>query len=75
MVALIAHQLGKMGRVTEEELARAKNSLKASIWMNLESRPVVMEDLARQILMSGRVFSGPELCDLVDRVTAADIQR
>lgn len=75
MLRMIADQFRKMDQVTEEELKRAKNALKSSIWMNLESRAVVLEDLGRQLLMSGKVLSGQELCDKVDQTTPQDIQK
>lgn len=40
-------------RVRREELARAKVQLKSQLLMNLEMRPVIFEDLARQILVHG----------------------
>lgn len=75
MLKLLADQFKKLGTVTQEELSRAKNALKSSIWMNLESRAVVLEDIGRQLLMSGKILSGNELCAKVDTVTAADIER
>ena len=32
------------------ELSRAKNQLKSSLLMNLESRPILFEDIGRQVL-------------------------
>lgn len=37
-----------MKGATSEELLRAKNSLKSSIYMNLECRGIVMEDIGRR---------------------------
>lgn len=39
--------------VTKEELERAKRAAMASVYMNLESRAVVAEDIGRQILTYG----------------------
>ena len=39
--------------VTSEELERAKRAAIASVYMNLESRAVVAEDIGRQILTYG----------------------
>ena len=39
--------------VTNEELERAKRAAIASVYMNLESRAVVAEDIGRQILTYG----------------------
>eukprot|EP00922_Rhytidocystis_sp_ex-Travisia-forbesii_P009874 GHVS01014438.1.p1 GENE.GHVS01014438.1~~GHVS01014438.1.p1 ORF type:complete len:551 (+),score=81.78 GHVS01014438.1:67-1719(+) len=75
MVRVMAEELSKMSTVTADELGRAKASLKASIWMNLECRPIVMEDVARQLLMSDQMVGGHQFCALVDAVTEADIKR
>lgn len=37
----------------KQELARAKTQLKSQLMMNLEVRPVMFEDLARQVLGHG----------------------
>ena len=39
--------------MTSEELERAKRAAIASVYMNLESRAVVAEDIGRQILTYG----------------------
>ncbi|KAL5999991.1 hypothetical protein ACLOJK_034668 [Asimina triloba] len=41
------------GQVTELELQRAKNATKSAVFMNLESRLIVTEDIGRQILTYG----------------------
>lgn len=71
----MAEQFARMSSVTNEELSRAKNSLKSSIYMNLECRGIVMEDVGRQLLMSNRVISPQEFCASIDAVTEADIKR
>lgn len=38
---------------SDEEVERAKNQLSASIFMNLESRTVLYDDIGRQILAYG----------------------
>jgi mitochondrial-processing peptidase subunit alpha len=35
------------GNISDSELARAKTQLKSMLLMNLESRPVIFEDVAR----------------------------
>lgn len=75
MLRLIADQFSKLSTVTDEEMRRAKNALKSSILMNLESRAVVLEDIGRQLLMSGKIMGGEELCARVDQVTPKDIER
>lgn len=75
MVKVACDSILGMPKVTKEELKRAKNSLKSSIWMNLECRQVVMEDIARQLLMSGCVLSGHDFCNAIDNVTEEQIQK
>ncbi|KAF8817879.1 putative peptidase M16, alpha subunit [Cardiosporidium cionae] len=75
MVRVIAEELKEMKSVTKLELNRAKNALKSSIWMNLESSPVIMEDIARQLIMSGNIRSGEDFCMAIDAVTESDIRR
>ena len=39
-----------------EETSRAKNQLKSSVFMNLESAAVLTEDLGRQSIVFGKVL-------------------
>jgi processing peptidase subunit alpha len=57
-----------------EETTRAKNQLKSSVFMNLESSAVLMEDLGRQTLVYGKREDPTELCKRIDAVTAAQVQ-
>ena len=59
----------------EVELQRAKNALKSSVFMNLETNSVAMDDLGRQVLMSDRVASGEDFARIIDEVQAADLRR
>ncbi|RHY92792.1 hypothetical protein DYB37_002990 [Aphanomyces astaci] len=61
--------------VDSTELSRAKNQLKSSVLMNLESRMILYEDIGRQLLTYGIRESPESICDKVDAVTAADVQR
>merc|ERR1712192_101174 len=47
---LVRELVAITGRISEEELNRAKTQLKSMLLMNLESRPVIFEDCARQVL-------------------------
>mmetsp|Transcript_8331 Transcript_8331/g.10012 ORF Transcript_8331/g.10012 Transcript_8331/m.10012 type:complete len:481 (-) Transcript_8331:131-1573(-) len=58
-----------------EETLRAKNQLKSSMLMKLESRQVLFEDIGRQILTYGKRESPAELCARVDQVTPEGIQK
>ena len=61
------------GGVTDVELERAKNCAIASIWMNLESKPIVCEDIGRQLLTYGKRTGGAEFAAEIAAVTKADI--
>jgi len=39
--------------ISEDELLRAKTQLQSMLLMNLESRPIVFEDVGRQVLANG----------------------
>ncbi|KAI7813031.1 mitochondrial-processing peptidase subunit alpha [Triplophysa rosa] len=76
MVEIITREFIQMnGTAGEMELERAKTQLKSMLMMNLESRPVVFEDVGRQVLATGRRKLPHELCDLISNVTASDIKR
>lgn len=63
------------GSVTSAELARAKNQLKSSLVMALESRLVEVEDLGRQVLVHGHKISVTEMCQAIDRVDLPTLHR
>ena len=48
------NKLTQSGMVRDDELARAKKQLTSMLLMNLESRPVIFEDVARQVLAQVR---------------------
>lgn len=59
--------------VTSIELSRAKNMLKSSMMMQLESRLVQCEDIARQQVTYGKRDSPSMICAKIDAVTAEDV--
>lgn len=61
--------------VPEEELRRAKDHLKGSIALSLESTSSRMSNLARQELFFGRFFDIDEMVQCVENVTAHDVQQ
>lgn len=63
------------GSVTAAELDRAKNQLKSSLMMALESRLVEVEDLGRQVLVHGHKISVQEMCAAIDRVDLPTLHR
>lgn len=52
---------------TQMELERAKTQLKSMLMMNLESRPVIFEDVGRQVLSTGKRKLPHELCELISK--------
>ncbi|XP_069097706.1 mitochondrial-processing peptidase subunit alpha [Pleurodeles waltl] len=76
MVEIITREFTLMaGAVGEVELERAKTQLKSMLMMNLESRPVIFEDVGRQVLATGGRKLPDELCNLISLVTSNDIAR
>ncbi len=61
--------------VTAEELRRAKDHLKGSFVLGLESTTSRMGNLARQELYFKRFFTIDEMLDSVERVTAPEVQK
>ena len=61
--------------VPAEELRRAKDNLKGSLMLGLESTGARMSNLARQQIYFGRSIGMNELLEKVERVTAEDVQR
>lgn len=62
-----------VSKLTKMELERAKNALKSSIHMNLEMRAVMMEDMGRQMVLSGKVGTAQEFTRMVDAITKEDL--
>ena len=62
-------------RVGDEELRRAKDHLKGSLMLSLESTSSRMSNLARQEMYFGQFFTLDELVESIETVTADDVQR
>jgi len=77
VIKLSVEEFEKLKResVTEAELQRAKDQLKVSIMLSLESTSARMSNLARQEIFFGRQFTLDEILERIDRVTMADVQR
>ncbi|KAK9477558.1 Metalloenzyme, LuxS/M16 peptidase-like protein [Lipomyces japonicus] len=78
--AIIASQLAYCtsnfsGGLTEIEVKRAKNQLRSSLLMNLESKMVELEDLGRQVQVAGKKVPVSEMCEKIDQLTLKDIRR
>lgn len=76
LIQLLIDQLVKLEfeLVSPEELDRAKNMLKSSVMMQLESRLVLCEDIARQFVTFGKREHPQEVCRKIMAVTAEDIR-
>jgi predicted Zn-dependent peptidase len=61
--------------VPESEIQRAKDQLKVSIMLSLESTSARMSNIARQEIFFGRQFTLDEILNRIDAVTASDVQR
>jgi predicted Zn-dependent peptidase len=65
----------KQEPVSAEELRRAKDHLKGSLMLSLESTSSRMSNLARQEMYFGKFFTLDELVESIESVTADDVQR
>jgi predicted Zn-dependent peptidase len=65
----------KQDGVSAEELRRAKDHLKGSLMLSLESTSSRMSNLARQEMYFGRFFTLDELVESIEQVGAGDVQR
>jgi len=77
MVNVMSEQLISVAQspASSEELMRAKNQLKSSIHMKLESRQTIFEDMGRQLLTYGHYEGPTELCARIDGVTAEGVMK
>lgn len=58
-----------------QEVNRAKNQLRSSLLMNLESRMVELEDLGRQVQAHGRKVGVTEMCERIEKLTVEDLRQ
>lgn len=81
MLEVMCRELKSLGDETgyaalkEGEVQRAKNQLRSSLLMNLESRMVELEDLGRQVQVHGRKVGVKEMCAKIEAVTVQDLRR
>lgn len=61
--------------LSHAEVNRAKNQLRSSLLMNLESRMVELEDLGRQVQVHGRKIPVQEMCRKIESITVQDLRR
>jgi predicted Zn-dependent peptidase len=76
VVQLILKEFGKLREnlVSFQELKRAKEYVKGSVLLSLESSSSRMTHLAQQLIYYGRFYKLEEILDAVDHVTARDIR-
>jgi predicted Zn-dependent peptidase len=76
VVDLVIEELRNLKRnpVDAEELRRAKDHLKGSLMLSLESTSSRMSNLARQELHFGKYFSLDEMIHSIEQVTAEQVQ-
>ena len=76
LVEVLSEQLkGMGGELSDEEFERAKKMTKSSVLMNLESKPIILEDMGKQVLCYGKRLTGAEVCAQIDAVKKADVQK
>jgi predicted Zn-dependent peptidase len=61
--------------VPEEELRRAKDHLKGSLALSLESTSSRMSNLSRQELFFGRFYTVDQMVESIEKITAEEIQQ
>ncbi|KAK0621201.1 mitochondrial processing peptidase alpha subunit-like protein [Bombardia bombarda] len=66
---------GGFSALNEIEVARAKNQLRSSLLMNLESRMVELEDLGRQVQVHGKKIPVLEMTRRINELTIKDLRR
>ncbi|XP_055638072.1 mitochondrial-processing peptidase subunit alpha [Toxorhynchites rutilus septentrionalis] len=75
LVEVITRELYTMQtRPGDQELRRAKTQLQSMLLMNLEARPVVFEDIGRQVLATGERRRPEHFIQEIEKITAEDIQ-
>jgi predicted Zn-dependent peptidase len=76
VVELTLKEFGRMRQqlVTPQELKRAKENIKGSVLLGLESSSSRMTHLAQQMIYYSRFYELEEILGAVDRVTAREIR-
>ena len=76
LVPVLVHEMQAMtSTVTSDEVARARAQLKAGLLMGLESPSSRCEQMARHLLIRGRLLTNEELIEKIDSVDVAAVQR
>lgn len=64
----------KKGGLEADEVARAKNQLKSSLLMNMESRLSKLEDMGRQVQCQNKVTSIDQMVDRIESLTIENLR-
>ena len=76
LIPVVCDELSKLSaQVAEEEVARARTQLKASLLMSLEHSGARCEQLAQQILVYGRPLAVDEIVGRIEAVDIAGVRR
>ncbi len=76
LIPTICNELNKIAseKVSNKELERAKNQMKASIAMTLENPSSICELIARQMLIFGRTLSVSDIIEKIDSTTKEQVR-
>lgn len=69
-----AYKWLRTANVSDTDIARGKNALKASVLAAAESGESQLENLCHQVLLRGKVLSPADLAAEVDKVSASDVR-
>ncbi|WP_305989246.1 pitrilysin family protein [Roseibium sp. MMSF_3544] len=76
LMPMIANELVSASQtITDDEVARSRAQIRAGLMMALESPAARAGQIARQILVHGRVLGPDEISSKIEAVTAEDIRR
>jgi len=76
LMPVLIDELGRaVDDIGEKELNRARAQLRAGLLMTLESPAARAGQLARQLLLFGRVISPEELVERIEVITVSDLRR
>jgi len=73
MVASMAKALAGLTTVGKDELARAKAMLKGQLARQMDDDKTLMQDIASQILVSGKYGSAADFAKVIDGVSEAEV--
>ncbi|XP_071096614.1 mitochondrial-processing peptidase subunit alpha-like isoform X1 [Haliotis cracherodii] len=72
---IVREVVNTASKVFPDELDRAKRQVQSMLLMNLESRPVVFEDIGRQVLANGHRKPAKYFYEEINKITEEDIRR